>query len=110
MGEHRGSTKAVTACNGKLRADDYHDGSPCPLWVYRTAEARRQTKAKAKQARQANQRPAVGQFSEEQAADGPWPLGEESESETRPGSESSEVGPVLSDNQLNTAMVSHVEG
>jgi hypothetical protein len=66
-GETRGSTSTVVSCSGELRKDSHHDGSPCTLWSYRTAQARRQTKAKTKQARQSNQRPTVGQLLEELA-------------------------------------------
>lgn len=69
-GEIRGSTSKVVSCSGELRKDSHHDGSPCTLWSYRTAQARRQTKARARQARQLNQRPAVGQLLEELPAPG----------------------------------------
>lgn len=74
-GETRGSTKAVASCGGYLRKDDYHDGRPCALVGYRTAQTRRQTKAKAKQARQSNQSPAVGQLFEELSASACGPKG-----------------------------------
>ena len=84
-GERRGSTDAVTSCDGAMRADGYHDGSPCSLWGYRTAQARRQTKARAKEARQLNQRPAVGQLLDELPPRHPRPGYELIAPKRRPG-------------------------
>lgn len=65
QGRVRGSTAAVTACDGKVRADGWHDGSPCSLWGLRTVQVRRQGRGNRQMALESNQRPPRGQFAGE---------------------------------------------